>query len=106
VCPLRCAADHSQERARSLRSLRNRIRRSGTLSAYPVRLVSGSTACGSGVPFVTSEELELQISDANLRMLSAQTPGLKRYYAKKVSELVAQRSPERIREMESALGLR
>jgi hypothetical protein len=105
VCPLRCAADHSQEWARSLRSLRNRIR-SGTLSAYPVRLVSGSTACGSGVPFVTSEEIELQISDANLRMLSAQTPSLKRYYAKKVSELVAQRSPERIREMESALGLR
>jgi hypothetical protein len=52
VCPLRCAADHSQERARSLRSLCNRIRRSGTLSAYPVRLVSGSTACGSGVPIL------------------------------------------------------
>jgi 5-methylcytosine-specific restriction endonuclease McrA len=56
VCPLRCAADHSQERARSLRSLCNRIRRSGTLSAYPVRLVSGSTACGSGVPILMAKK--------------------------------------------------
>jgi hypothetical protein len=50
-------------------------------------------------------DLELQIQDAHLRMLSALTPSLKRHYAVRVAELVALRSPERIKAMEEELGI-
>jgi hypothetical protein len=55
---------------------------------------------------MNDDELELQIEDAKLLMLAAQTPGLRRHWAEKMRALIVKRSPERIQEMESARGLR
>lgn len=50
-------------------------------------------------------DLERQISDAKTQMLAALTVDCARSWALKMAELIAQRSPERIREMESERGL-
>jgi hypothetical protein len=52
------------------------------------------------------DALEQRIEDVMHRMLAAQTRSLRRHWASEMTKLVAQRSPERIREMESAQGLR
>jgi hypothetical protein len=51
-------------------------------------------------------ELEGKIEDAKCRMLAAHDRGLRKYYADLMGDLIRQRSPERIQEMEIKAGLR
>jgi hypothetical protein len=69
-------------------------------------------ASGSHIPVAqtaTSQadsDLERRIQDAKVSMLAARSPSLIRYWAAEMTQLIGQRSCDRIREMEEAQGLR